>query len=187
MAISLPIAVFCVFSRFWGCRSSDISWVMIVVVSSPLTSPSMLLLATASAFPLLDHGDDRVDHRQDLLGRGLGDHHARPPVDEGEYLHAVGALRALDADAAHPGLEARGLGDPALDTFAGRDGRRYGPDRGRLGKGRKSVHRHLTKRDRGRPATGRPRSVTSLTNHGGAAGPAAAPGWPGPAWPYRPG
>jgi hypothetical protein len=47
MAISLLRLVFWVRSRSWGARSRPISWAMIVVVSRPLTSPSMLLLATA--------------------------------------------------------------------------------------------------------------------------------------------
>src|ERR1044072_3842736 len=119
MLISLLIVVFCVFSRLWGWRSSDISCVMIVVVSSPLTSPSTLLLATASAFPLLDRGHDGVDHRQDLLSRGLRDDHARPPVDEGQHLHSIAALRALDADVAGLVLETRTLGRTPAGMLAG--------------------------------------------------------------------
>src|SRR6266540_3519511 len=96
MAIWLLTVVFCVFSRFWGCFSSAISWLTIPEVSRPLISPSTLLFAI-SPLPLLDRGHKAVDDRQHLLRRGLADHDACPTVDEGQDLDPIRALRRLDA------------------------------------------------------------------------------------------
>src|SRR3954463_2399790 len=111
MAISLPTSVFCVFSRSWGCFSRAINWVMIVVVSSPLISPSTLVFAI-SPLPLLDCRHEAVDDRQHLLRRRLADHDARPAVDEADDLDPVGAQRVLDPHVPHVGrpLRARARG-----------------------------------------------------------------------------
>jgi len=96
-------------------------------------------------------------------------------------------LRVLDANVLYAEVGVR----HRRSAVAGRHGGRYGPHRARLGKRREGFHvtglRTMGERKRGRPTKSRPRSLTSRTNHAGAAGPAAAPGWPGPAWRCRPG